>query len=66
VKANKLKARRKALAKAELIRGLKAKNTIEKWIKDWYESRPDYPTTKEGQKRKRMSWVKAFRKMFKS
>lgn len=66
MKANKRKARRKALAKAELIKGLKAKKTIDKWIKDWYESRPDYPTTVHGQKLKKLSWVKEFRKLLKT
>jgi len=50
----KRKAHRKSLRKAELIAGLKAKRTLEKWIKDWYESRPDYPVT--NQKRKPLTW----------
>lgn len=62
----KHKARRKALAKAELIKGLKAKKTIEAWVKEWYESRPDYPTSVIGEKRKKLSWVKEFRRLLKA
>jgi hypothetical protein len=49
----KNKAHRKAIREAEARAYLKRKKAIEKWRKEWFEGRSDYPVTSST---KKLTW----------